>query len=403
MCNPIAPLVIHSARTAPATTGRAASDHAPAAAYLTNLLIDTLPLHLQDTQLVPPPIAVHSPTGTTIALLHLVGQADAGIHLHQATTAMEAAGLAGVHKWGIILPTSARVVKSIYEPAIATIYPSLCEVHDRQWKIGTPRQAIPTNLPTGPRFIRLHPNLFEKRPVSVEEIRQVFRLITQGMSKFQIGTTAQTGLLVMTNKTEVKAALDTRPPTATTQHIQIENVVTVAGATARHGLILQFNIGFLSGNSQNMTEDDITESYLRANVGYTRATNSLLMASALDMAGLPGVFQTLAVLLTGVTTIYRSPSYYHFAMSDEIDDREISDEEWDRMTTGAILGSLPLPLALVQVSARRHRNEIAQQHARARGTAMPADRLTNIKMARLRLTLTESHRVHPSVWTPESK
>ena len=117
----------------------------------------------------------------------------------------------------------------------------------------------------------------------------------------------------MTNKTEVKAALDTRPPAATTQHIQIENVVTVAGETARHGLILQFNIGFLSGNSQNMTEDDVTESYLRANVGYTRATNSLLMASPLDMAGLPGVFQTLAVLLTGVTTIYRSPNYYHFA------------------------------------------------------------------------------------------
>ena len=167
VCNPIAPLVIHSARTAPATTGRAASDHVPAAAYFTNLLIDTLPLHLQDTQFSPSPIAVHSPTGTTIALLHLLGQADAGIHLHQATSAMEAAGLAGVHKWGIILPTSARVVKSIYEPAIATIYPSLCEVHDRQWKIGTPRQAIPTNLPTGPRFIRLHPNLFEKRPVSV--------------------------------------------------------------------------------------------------------------------------------------------------------------------------------------------------------------------------------------------
>ena len=54
VCNPIAPLVIHAARTAPATTGRAASDHAPAAAYLTNLLIDTLPLHLQDTQFSPP-------------------------------------------------------------------------------------------------------------------------------------------------------------------------------------------------------------------------------------------------------------------------------------------------------------------------------------------------------------
>ena len=62
----------------------------------------------------------------------------------------------------------------------------------------------------------------------------------------------------MTNRSEVKAALDSRPPTGDEQYIQVENVVTVAGATARHGLILQFNVGFLGGNSQKMTEDDIT-------------------------------------------------------------------------------------------------------------------------------------------------
>ena len=184
-----------------------------------------------------------------------------------------------------------------------------------KWRrIGTPRPTSRTGYPTRPRYIRLHPSLYEDRPVSAEEARQVFRLITQGMQEFQIGTTAQTGLLVMTNRSEVKAALDSRPPTGNEQYIQ---VVTVAGATARHGLILQFNIGFLSGNSQKMTEDDITESYLRANVGYTRATNSLLMASPLDMAGLPGVFQTLAVLLTGITTIYRPSTYYNLAISDK--------------------------------------------------------------------------------------
>ena len=165
---------------------------------------------------------------------------------------------------------------------------------------------------------------------------------------------------------------------------QIQNV-TVAGATARHGLILQFNVGFLSGNSQKMTDDDITESYLRANVGYTRATNSLLVASPLDMAGLPGVFQTLAVLLTGITTIYRPSSYYQLDIFDQLDAREISDADWNDATTGDVLGALPPPLALVQVSARRHRNEIAQQHARVRGSKMPVDQLTNIKMSRLRL------------------
>ena len=86
---------------------------------------------------------------------------------------MEAAGLVGHHKWGVILPTSARVVKSIYEPAIATIYPTLCEVHDQQWRIGTPRPASTTGYPTGPRYIRLHPSLYEDRPVTAEEARQL--------------------------------------------------------------------------------------------------------------------------------------------------------------------------------------------------------------------------------------
>ena len=207
----------------------------------------------------------------------------------------------------------------------------------------------------------------------------------------------------MTNRSEVKAALDSRPPTGDEQYIQVENVVTVAGATARHGLILQFNVGFLTGNSQKMTDDDITESYLRPNVGYTRATNSLLVASPLDMAGLPGVFQTLAVLLTGITTIYRPASYYKLDIFDQLDAREISDADWNDATSGDVLGALPPPLALVQVSARRHRNEIAQQHARVRGSKMPLDQLTNIKMSRLRLTLVDGHRVNPTVWTPESK
>ena len=224
------------------------------------------------------------------------------------------------------------------------------------------------------------------------------------MQEFHIGNTAQTGLLVMTNQSEVKAALDSRPPAGDEQYIQVENAVTVAGATARHGLILQFNVGFLSGNSQRMTDDDLTESYLRANVGYTRATNSLLVASPLDMAGLPGVFQILAVLLTGITTIYRPSTYYQLDIFDhQVDAREISDADWHAATTGNVLGALPPPLALVQVRARRHRNEIAQQHARVRGSKMPVDQLDNIKMSRLRLTLVDGHRVNPTVWILESK
>ena len=224
ICKPTSPLLIHAPMAARAGTGRAAVEHTPASAHLANVLHDVLPLHLQDA---PPPLAFHSPTGTTLALLHLLGQADAGIHLHQASTAMEAAGLVRQHKWGVILPTSARVANSIYEPAIATIYPTLCEVHDKQWRIGTPRPTSRTGYPTGPRYIRLHPSLYEDRPVSAEVARQAFRLIIQGMQEFRIGTTAQTGLLVMTNRSEVKAALDSRPPTGNEQYMVTRSEMTV--------------------------------------------------------------------------------------------------------------------------------------------------------------------------------
>ena len=119
------------------------------------------------------------------------------------------------------------------------------------------------------------------------------------------------------------------------------------------------------------------------------------------MAGLPGVFQILAVL--GITTIYRPTTYYQLDIFDQLDAREISDAEWHAATTGNVLGALPPPLALVQIRARRHRNEIAQQHARVHGSQLPVDQLDNIKMSRLRLTLVDGHRVNPAVWTPESK
>ena len=106
--------------------------------------------------------------------------------------------------------------------------------------------------------------------------------------------------------------------------------------------------------------------------------------------------------LTGITTIYRPSTYYQQDIFDQLDAREISDADWHAATTGNVLGALPPPLALVQVRARRHRNEIAQQHARVQGSKMPVDQLDNIKMSRLRLTLVDGHRVNPTVWAPES-
>ena len=246
---------------------------------------------------------------------------------------MEAAGLEGC-KWGVI-----SRVESIYEAAIATVYPALCVIHENKWQIGVPRSPTRTGLPTGPRFIRIHPDLVPQcrgsaERVSAEEARKVFATILHGLDDFNIGSKAHQGLLVMTNRKDVKAALATRVGVDPKKHVQIENVVTVAGVTARHGLILQFNTGFLSGRGRDMTQDDITEAYLRTNVGFTRAANSLVFASPLDTAGLPGVFQTSAALTTGVSTLQRATDYYNFELSNPISNKELSTQEWAEGTSG---------------------------------------------------------------------
>ena len=72
---------------------------------------------------------------------------------HQANTAEERSGLAGVHQWSIMLPTSARVAQEVYEPLIGIHYPMLCNVKNRSWHIGTGSIRAEACLATGFRFV----------------------------------------------------------------------------------------------------------------------------------------------------------------------------------------------------------------------------------------------------------
>ena len=74
---------------------------------------------------------------------------------HQASTAEERSGLAGVHQWSIMLPTSAsaRVAQEAYEPLIGIHYPMLCNVKNGTWQIGTSSIRAEDQLATGFRFV----------------------------------------------------------------------------------------------------------------------------------------------------------------------------------------------------------------------------------------------------------
>ena len=85
-----------------------------------------------------------------------------------------------------------------------------------------------------------------------------------------------------------------------------ETAVKVAGATAKHCIVIHGDSTFLSGEGRNLDYDQ--ECFTRANVAYSRATDLTILACPLNMQGMPGALQVLAALLHGVQTIHTCDS-----------------------------------------------------------------------------------------------
>ena len=70
---------------------------------------------------------------------------------------------------------------------------------------------------------------------------------------------------------------------------------SAAGATALIAVIVQTGCGFLSGGRRGATSDDREDCFGRAIVTLTRSIQHTYIVSPVDMAGLIGMAQTLAV------------------------------------------------------------------------------------------------------------
>ena len=79
------------------------------------------------------------------------------------------------------------------------------------------------------------------------------------------------------------------------------SAVKVAGATAKHCIVLHGQSSLLSGHSNRSDFDK--ECYTRANVALSRATDLTVLACPLNMYGLEGAAQVIAALLHGVCTV----------------------------------------------------------------------------------------------------
>ena len=89
---------------------------------------------------------------------------------------------------------------------------------------------------------------------------------------------------------------------AVTQTCKCLRIVKVAGATAKHCVVLHGKSTFLSGTSSGNDFDH--ECYTRANVAYSRATDLTISACPVNMQGTTGMAQVLSALLHGACTVY---------------------------------------------------------------------------------------------------
>ena len=311
-----------------------------------------------------------------------------GLFLHTVQTNMEAAGLDGLHRWGITLPSSARVSHEIYEPAIAILYPHLCERYLGGWTIGQPVLSPVEGPPSGPRYIQLSQSVEWKfsrgtevaDEVSVQTYRDIYAVVLDQLSQLDIGANEMEGLLVMCNRTEVLGVLTTYPSHLLPESkdngkpiaVKVDTVVRVAGATCRHGLLFQTYKGFLSGNFVSASEADAEETALRANVGFTRATRSMTMMSPKDMTGLPGAFQVLATYLHGVQTVTKDSQDNVIILGKVSRAVHTPAEVREKLSQRELYVNMP-PLSLLELSYKQAQpSEIAAQHSRVTKREPPA-------------------------------
>ena len=83
------------------------------------------------------------------------------------------------------------------------------------------------------------------------------------------------------------------------------------GATARIAVVVQTGCGYLSGGRRGASLEDREDCFGRATVALTRAIRYTYIVSPIDMAGMIGMAQTLAVYHYGYHSLKNRLVQYH--------------------------------------------------------------------------------------------
>ena len=241
------------------------------------------------------------PEGLLVGLGYAATSPDSPLDFRQAQTAAERSGVANPHCWSLMLPTSARVAQEVYEPLIGIQYPMLCSRMGDTWQIGTTSIREDHKIASGLRFVHwchASPNVQARQNPKNDPTIRVYQHLEDQLIK--AGADAD-DILALTTTREGATNLRNYFSIAG-KKANAETAVKVAGATAKHCIVIHGLSTFLSGEGHNLDYDQ--ECFTRANVAYSRATNLTILACPLNMQGMPGALQVLAALLHGVQTIH---------------------------------------------------------------------------------------------------
>ena len=240
--------------------------------------------------------------------------------------------------------------QEVDEPLIGIQYPMLCSCKNGRWQIGTGSIRQNEQKPTGLRFVQWthhDPREATRADPPPESTRAVYLPIE---SWPPVQAEEPDNILVLTTRKESANSLRSFCHQSR-RNTNVETAVKVAGATAKHCIVLHGQSSFLSGHSNRSDFDK--ECYTRANVALSRATDLTVLACPLNMHGLEGAAQVIAALLHGACTLHTSdtvPGTAQIAGTFEIGDLAVQAETaaFLKATEPHPLWEGPAPLCLAE-------------------------------------------------------
>ena len=238
---------------------------------------------------------------TCFAILWLAIKGE-GVSSMVATTLDAAAGLAQRQKWGLILPSSARVSLLTYQTVLGVRYPELVKATADGWRYG---RYVSTEATLQGGFL---PVFWDVPKSTMHAVSDIGALVEWLQANIEFGHDSTDNLAVLHNQNRMVEEFGLSAWVAQSKRQVISRSVTsCAGMTAFMVVVAQTKVGFLTGGrgqrfrglpeEERHTQEE--EAYARATVALTRARKMCVIFCPLDMKGLIGAATVMGSLMYG--------------------------------------------------------------------------------------------------------